>query len=877
MLIYAILYIGEKVLRPRSVTKKDEYTISIPLVSKTVNIESGTVVAGIDVKTHCRITGFVARELIKTMTCKFSKDVFSSNCSFLAACHDIGKASPAFQKMIYSVFDDISKYPEIVGANVQAARRKDREFHAAVTQSFLEKEFENLSLYKNIANIEGYHHGFKPAIPKVEDINNPWYKIRKELYEFLKSEFIVGDSDLPDLSNWNVACMVGGFITVADWIASGGEFSSLRLDSIPNEIILKDMAATAVENAGFRRINFIKQLSFENIFGFTPRAAQKTFIDSIKGRGTYILEAPMGLGKTEAALYAAYKMIESGENNGIYFALPTQLTSNRIYERVQLFLSKVMGLPMEEINLKLLHSSAWLESCILGEDGSSGKSWFDDRKRGILAPFAVGTIDQALMAVMNVKHGMVRTFGLAGKVVILDEAHSYDSYTGTLMNELVACLDSIGCTTIILSATLVSSQKREILGHCLDKSVVFKDDYPLISILSHEDNFRQIPVDKGSSKKINLSFCCDIKKACDTACYRAENRELVLFILNTVQDAQSVYRVISARMSGSPVSVGLLHSRFVRSDRDFNETYWVSAYGKGNGNRSCNGMILIGTQVLEQSLDIDADYLITQICPSDMLFQRIGRLWRHRENDSFRPDGADCSCLIIAPDYDKEINAREPFGLSGIVYSKYVLFRTLKHWKNINQIVLPDDIRPVLEGTYENVCEEEQNLYQYKRELENYKQNLRQKALICESTSINTMTDTTVQTRYSEQDNCTVFLMKSFRETCDDIEIEINDVDKVIINKKKYLTEREKRAIAAKIMAHTVSVAEKNAPPYTDKVRIFAPFVYIGIDSEEYPFRMAVLEDDQLLYDINKIKIEADGKYFAYDNTIGYQVINKEI
>ncbi|MEN3752597.1 DEAD/DEAH box helicase [Mangrovibacter sp. SLW1] len=199
------------------------------------------------------------------------------------------------------------------------------------------------------------------------------------------------------------------------------------------------------------------------------------FIEQVVGPGVYILEAQMGMGKTEAALYAAYQLLSKGKATGIYFALPTQLTSNKIYDRFNTFLEQIVSAETPKRSL-LLHSNAWLQNSEAGEEGSPGGSWFNQSKRGLLAPFAVGTIDQALMAVMNVKHGFVRAFGLAGKVVILDEVHSYDLYTGTILNELVAFLRQIDCTVIILSATL-SQDRREALLQQTTTSTA----YPLIT------------------------------------------------------------------------------------------------------------------------------------------------------------------------------------------------------------------------------------------------------------------------------------------------------------------------------------------------------------------------------------------------------------
>ncbi len=276
-----------------------------------------------------------------------------------------------------------------------------------------------------------------------------------DLLDALKKDLNV---DWPIVPSALHAEVLAGLTTVADWIGSGPLFDDADKSCYTEQESLKKHISKAVDQAGFVIPKIRKGLTFKSVFdfipGFIPRNVQTRFVESINTYGTYVLEAPMGIGKTEAALYAAYKALEDGRATGIYFALPTQLTSDKVYERMNQFLSKI--LEEGDINRRslLLHGSTWLRDTELGEDGAPGHSWFNSSKRGLLAPFAVGTIDQALMAVMNVKHGFVRTFGLAGKVVILDEVHSYDSYTGTILKELVSVLRKLHCTVIILSATL---------------------------------------------------------------------------------------------------------------------------------------------------------------------------------------------------------------------------------------------------------------------------------------------------------------------------------------------------------------------------------------------------------------------------------------
>jgi CRISPR-associated endonuclease/helicase Cas3 len=316
-----------------------------------------------------------------------------------------------------------------------------------------------------------------------------------------------------------------------------------------------------MDNAGFVSTALKQDLGFADIFDFSPRDVQQCFIEQVTQPGVYVLEAPMGVGKTEAALYAAYRMLASGQATGLYFALPTQLTSDKIHERVEKFLKQILESDSAHQQPLLLHGNAWLKA-ELGKEGNPGGSWFQASKRGILAPFAVGTIDQALMAVMNVKHGFVRTFGLVGKVVILDEVHSYDSYTGTILDELVKALRQLHCTVIILSATLTEQKRSTLLN-----SPSTNKDYPLISAAPNNGDVTEQSVLKINDAVVGVQIIQDEGSAIDEALQRAEQGQQVLWVENTVADAQRIYGLL-ARVECSPkVEYGLLHSRFLKTDR----------------------------------------------------------------------------------------------------------------------------------------------------------------------------------------------------------------------------------------------------------------------------------------------------------------------
>jgi len=445
---------------PKSLKNADAPVEHPPLplercLAKSRKIDASRSVAGRTVLDHCRIAGEVARELIARSPAFLRESFFPDGSALVAASHDIGKVSPTFQKKIYTAIGNADPTILDVLNDVDSEIEKNWGGHAGVSQCALEA----LEAGKDIAAIAGCHHGYAPKLAgKTADAEAfggaAWQRQRARLLERLAEA--TGER-FPKIRNLLHARVLAGLTSVADWIGSGATFDD------PGEA-WQSCIADAVDAAGFTPPRLRPGLSFREIFGFEARPIQRSLIEKACRPGAYILEAPMGIGKTEAALYAAYALVSAGKARGIYFALPTQLTSNRIHERVERFLDKVLEADSPHRNALLVHSNAGLQKFEFGADAAPGCSWFSASKRGLLAPFAVGTIDQALMASMNVKHGFVRAFGLAGKVVILDEVHSYDAYTGTILDRLVRELRQLHCTVIILSATLTGERRSALLG-----------------------------------------------------------------------------------------------------------------------------------------------------------------------------------------------------------------------------------------------------------------------------------------------------------------------------------------------------------------------------------------------------------------------------
>ena len=635
---------------------------------------------GITVYEHCRNVGEVAKVLIDKLSGS-TKKLLPDDVPIIAALHDVGKVSPGFQK--YISLENVEKEcPQL--AKIFSSFVKN---HAAISQEAV-KLFYNFKT-SNIPYILGVHHGTRPEkqvyIDSSECGGEVWTVERNNLIEKLINDFgsIQSENISPAITN-----IIAGLVCVADWIGSDETF--FPSEGLPKGENISLIAKDAVEKCGWISPKVKNNLSFEKIFDNKPYKNQKLFFENVTKQGVYIFEEQMGAGKTEAALYAAYKLISKGYNNGFYFGLPTKLTSNKIHERVQDFLDKIC---VEKNQAILAHGSAWLQSG--GKDFLSGNSWFNPRKRSLLAPFAVGTIDQALMSAINVKHFFVRTFGLAGKVVILDEVHSYDVYTGSILNSLVETLRQIGCTVIILSATLTKQRTSTFFV----KKSSETNAYPLVS-LENKTEAKIIECEIPDSKKVKITFLENsISEISELAVKKANNKNCVLLITNTVDSAQKYFDAIKSTMTENAFPIGLLHSKFPVFKRQKLEEYWINILGK-NGDRPDN-CILIATQVVEQSVDIDADFMITELAPTDMLLQRMGRLWRH--NRQKRPI-TNAEICILCGNIDSAVDEEslnEIFGKSHFVYAPYVLWKSYQVWKNRKNIVLPNQIREVLELTYQ--------------------------------------------------------------------------------------------------------------------------------------------------------------------------------
>ncbi|MFA4945606.1 MAG: CRISPR-associated helicase Cas3' [Lentisphaeria bacterium] len=736
---------------------------------------------GISVAQHCRTAGIVARLLAERAPAWLQDAMRMDIGSLLAALHDIGKVCPGFQAKCRAWRQEHGLSPEMgVGSESD---------HAQVSQKTLLDLLlaggadDHLRFW---AAIVGAHHGKLKSdrIPLLHtDGGEPWAAERRRLAEELIREFgPLPDQPPPGLTPWDCASLWfnAGLVAVADWLAS--DERSFPPSKTLDAAALRERAEKQLDRIGFQPIAIPPGKSFTDLFPFQPNPLQELFTAAVRRPGVYVVEASMGCGKTEAALIAAYGLLASGQATGIYFALPTQVTSNRIHRRVDEFLAKLGSVAKP----RLIHGNSWLltadPSLTDSRNGDTkewtGRDWFASPRRALLAPFGVGTVDQALLGVVAAKHFFVRQFALAGKVVILDEVHSYDLYTGTLLDLLVPRLRELGATVIILSATLTAARRGQLLGLADSAITSLASEYPLFSASVSGGNggdppagIIQTPVPPEPPKSIRLQFKggADLAAAC---LERARRGACVLWIRNTVADAQDSYRQLCGQNQAGGPEVALLHARFPQFRREQLENDWLDRLGK-DGTRRPNGCVLVSTQVAEQSVDIDADLLVSDLAPTDMLLQRLGRLWRHP-----RPRPAGCAApeaWIAAPALAVEelgtaAEIKAAFGKSGKVYAPYVLLRTFELWHKRTELTLPTAIRPLLEATYaeREPAAEPPAWRELRTELEKRREKLRTAALASSNPwQVQLDDEEGVQTRWNSSPAVSVLIVRkvSARET----------------------------------------------------------------------------------------------------------------
>lgn len=518
---------------------------------------------------------------------------------------------------------------------------------------------------------------------------------------------------------------LAGLCSVADWIGSQTDYFPYQSEPVPLGRYYAEQALPRADKAldALRlRSAHATSASFGELFpGYVPRDVQTVTEGlALSGTAMVIIEAQMGSGKTEAALSLAHRFIAGGTASGLYVGLPTMATSNAMFERLE----KVAARMFEgDINLILAHGKRALHAGFerLLERASREpyeedarvvcNRWLMGRKRALLGQLGVGTVDQAMQAAIRVRHHFVRAYGLAQSVVILDEIHAYDAYMEVILERLVEWLGALGSPLILLSATL-PEERRAAFGRAYARGAGWGEvsapptrispgeaPYPLVTVVHREGAFERGCETPSSNLAVRLRHHASESPEKDVLPRLIEAvaaGATVAWVRNTVTEAQEAWE--SARRLGfEPL---LFHARMRARDRQRVEEEVLREFGR---NRTRRGRLLIATQVVEQSLDLDFDGLVTDLCPIDLLLQRMGRLHRHERE---RPAGFETPEILVLSPTDEQAEDLA-FGPSACIYDEATLWLTLDIIRSRRDIVLPGDIRPLVESVYDPLSRRE--------------------------------------------------------------------------------------------------------------------------------------------------------------------------
>ena len=664
--------------------------------------------------------------------------------AFWVASHDIGKVTPCFQ---FKGKTDALKQ-KLYAANFDAG---SGDKHHTYTGT---KHFHDLlisggdgawpkmegEIAQKVAVTTGGHHGTFPTSWSeicIELGNAKWGSARTAILADLAVRFGVVGLKPPCLTtpeDQSVWMFLAGLTSVADWIGSNVSFfpsfigETKKLDD-PFDLDhywtqSQQRATTALDALGWlgrdKPTNIVRKfVEVTNIPN--PRPLQNKIIpiaEKMTAPQLVIVEAPMGEGKTEAAWYVADCWDRRG-GAGTYVALPTMATSNQMFGRVGIFLVGGDG----KKNLMLQHGKAALNdqfeklqyAAKVYDEGSQTASgvvaeeWFaKNKKHGLLAPYGVGTIDQVLLAVLQTKHVFVRLFGLAGKCVILDEVHAYDAYMTTLMERLLRWLAALGCPVVLLSATLPKEKRAKLLNAYagIDLPELEQVEYPRITTVAVGEakaEVTKIPAATPPREStVHLKWVAEYALAATLKLALADGG-CAAVIRNTVGLAQATYTQLKDAFEGTDTEVELFHARFPFGRRQKIETDVLKRYGKESGPIERNRQVLVATQVIEQSLDLDFDVMFTDVAPVDLVLQRAGRLHRHARDA--RPATVSLPELWLIEPGDKD--GRPDFGNSEWVYAAHVLFKSFLTLRGQRQptaarnvINLPTDIDSLILEVY---------------------------------------------------------------------------------------------------------------------------------------------------------------------------------
>lgn len=667
-----------------------------------------------------------------------NEDDLESLTGFFFAVHDTGKFStPAFQRMGMDppVEYEMKRHHADLGYQLW----REHLWKKAVDEGWITirdgVDFDDAwRIVDPLLKLSCGHHG-RPPDEELISINE-WFTAEDRLAaeEFVRdcAALFLADRPLPlsggrenlqaiKTASWILA----GLCVLADWIGSDERYFPFREGTVD---LARYLTGTAIPNAETairgkgvipsmpsqeRRIeDLFPEIFFEH--APTPLQAYASSCPLGEGPHLFIIEDATGSGKTEAAIILAHRLMASGAGQGIYIALPTMATANAMYGRVKDVVERIFE--DNNYSMVLAHSSSRLYRLLRGylegvgnERGyTPGVSWLaDNRKKALLAQVGVGTIDQALLGILPVHHQSLRLLGLSRNILIVDEVHACDPYMHELLQRLLEFHGAVGGSAILLSATLPSNQRKSLAESFTRRIPGVKPDlqadgYPLLTHISPSlTEERVFPM--AQQRRIAVSLTSSTDEADAAVIAAAQKGMCVCRIRNTVDDAVATWRYLSSVLPEGMVC--LFHARFTLGDRLKIEREVEEHFGKHSTPERRKGRVIVATQVVEQSLDLDFDFMVTDLAPIDRIIQRAGRVHRHDRGERGVPH-----ILVLAPEMVKDPDERwfsRTFPRGAAVYPDHARLWLTARILSGGEIVIPRDAHPFIEAVFGDESEKE--------------------------------------------------------------------------------------------------------------------------------------------------------------------------
>jgi CRISPR-associated endonuclease/helicase Cas3 len=714
---------------------------------------------------------------------------------WLAGVHDIGKATPAFAIQLRSLAAPMRERGLGMPFDIPYGDRVLAR-HAVAGQILLEQWLTSTHRWsprqtRQYAIVVGGHHGVPPSAAEIRQATErphllglgsdqrSWQVVHQELLDRAAECYHVTGR----LPHWQglklsqpVQVLLTGLVIVADWIASDEHLFPYD----PERLHLPSRLADAWDERDlptpWHAVTSMDppERLFTARFTLPPAArphpvqiAAVELARAMPTPGLLIIEAPMGEGKTEAALAAAEQLAARCGAGGCFVALPTRATSDAMFTRVRDWLARVPDAAQHTgaLALTLAHGKArfnddftalmWHGYATSVEPDAPERSgdragkatgrdvaahrWLTGRKKAMLSSSVVGTIDQLLFAALKSRHLALRHLGLAGKIVIIDEAHAYDVYMSHYLDRALEWLAAYRVPTIVLSATLPARRRRMLLeaydrgrgiGRAPARRPSWRDDpaaapapdpyaaldgdpgYPLLAA-SGTGGQPTVRIVAPSGREVAVAVervDDDLDTLASLLRTALAGGGCALVIRNTVRRVQETAAHLRQALAGSSVDVTVAHSRFLAPDRAARDEWLRTSFGPPEHLRdaSCtrpDRHVVVASQVAEQSLDIDFDLLVTDLAPADLVLQRAGRLHRHQRGtgQSHRPEPLRrARCLVTGVDWST--SPPTPVAGSQRVYGQHPLLRSLAvlhpHLDGDRALRLPADIAPIVQAAY---------------------------------------------------------------------------------------------------------------------------------------------------------------------------------